>query len=67
MGDVVNLNQFRKRRARDEAERRASENRTRHGRSKAERRIATTEKAREDKALDGRRISPEPPDETQDD
>ena len=37
MGDVVNLNKFRKQRARTEAERTAEQNRLKHGRTKAER------------------------------
>ncbi|MGT2465621.1 DUF4169 family protein [Mesorhizobium sp.] len=37
MGEVVNLRQARKQRARSEKERQASENRALHGRSKAER------------------------------
>ena len=36
MGDVVNLNQYRKKRQRDEKSRRARENRARFGRSGAE-------------------------------
>lgn len=37
MGDVVNLNRFRKQRARAEGEKQAAENRATFGRSKAER------------------------------
>ena len=55
MGDVVNLNRFRKRRARDEDERRAGENRVRFGRTKAEREkeARTADKAAKD--LEGKR------------
>lgn len=57
MGDVVNLNQFKKRKERTEAAKRAAENRTRFGTPKSERTKTRleTEKARkelEDKRLD---------------
>jgi hypothetical protein len=50
MGDVVNLNQVRKRRERATAEQRARENRVQHGRSKDDRLKAKheSEKARRD-------------------
>lgn len=67
MGDVVNLNQFRKQRARASAERQAAENRTRHGRSKLERQLAKTERTREQQELEGKRLPPAPPEKQQDD
>jgi len=48
MGDVINLNQARKRRARAEAEREAAQNRVKFGRSKAQKQqdAAAAEEAR---------------------
>ena len=48
MADPVNLNRFRKAKARSDAETRAAENRVRFGRTKAERQL---EKARSEKAV----------------
>lgn len=53
MGDVINLNRFRKKKAREEKERRAETNRRLHGRTKAERAKEEAEKQRLDKKLDG--------------
>ena len=53
MSEPVNLNKFRKSRAREEARAKADENAVRYGRSKAEKEL---DKARQDKArrdLDG--------------
>ena len=61
MGDVVNLNRFRKERGRAAKARRSVENRARAGRGKAERRATGAEAARTDAALDGKRIE-RPPD-----
>ena len=63
MGDVVNLNQYRKRRERLRAERRGAENRTRMGRTKLERDTATNEDERHHRELDGKRIERPPGDE----
>jgi hypothetical protein len=53
MGDVVNLNRFRKKKAREEKQKRAETNRRLHGRSQIERdREALLKKQLEDK-LDG--------------
>lgn len=56
MGDVVNLNQFRKRRERDRKASRAAENRAHHGTSAAKRRLMETEAARRRKELEGKRL-----------
>ncbi|MGE0153394.1 MAG: DUF4169 family protein [Reyranellaceae bacterium] len=58
MGDVINLNQVRKARERQEKARQADANRLRHGRSKAEklRETAEAEKLRRD--LEGKKKSP---------
>ena len=47
MGDVVNLNQYRKQRSRAVSQKRASENRVRFGRTRSEKELA---RARADKA-----------------
>ncbi len=59
MGDVVNLKRFRKRIERADADKRADENRARHGRTKFERERdeATDRKLRE--KLDQHRIGEE--------
>ncbi len=57
MADLVNLRQVRKRKARQDKERTAAENRALHGRSKAER---ERDRMADDKALrflDGHRLS----------
>ncbi len=60
MGEIVNLRQARKRRARDEASEAARENRARHGRTPAEKAADTREEARRQALLDGvRREKPE--------
>ncbi|MDD9943239.1 MAG: DUF4169 family protein [Myxococcales bacterium] len=48
MGEVINLNKYRKYRARVAAESTAAENRRKHGRSKADK---EAERARADKAM----------------
>lgn len=53
MGDVVNLNRYRKKKAREEKERRAETNRRLHGRTKAERVREEAQKRRIEDALDG--------------
>lgn len=53
MGDLVNLRQVRKRRARAERETTAAANRALHGRTKAERAIEALEETRRDSLLDG--------------
>ncbi len=63
MGDVVNLNHYRKRRERLRAEGRGAENRARKGRTKLERDTATNEAERRQRKLDGKRIERSPGDE----
>lgn len=64
MGEIVNLNQARKARARAEQKRRAEVNRQAHGRTKAERTTSRIEAERAQRALDGaRRENTEPPEE----
>jgi hypothetical protein len=56
MGDVVNLNQIRKRRERAAAEQRAKENRTLYGRSKDDRIKAAHESEKAQRELDEKKL-----------
>ena len=56
MGDVVNLRQFRKRRARQEKADKAAENRRNHGRAKSEVKIEVREREPVEKRLDDKRF-----------
>ena len=56
MGDVVNLRQFRKTKARDEKEKRAEQNRLSHGRTKAEKNLTSALNEKAEKNLDQGRI-----------
>lgn len=56
MGDVVNLNRFRKAKRKAEAEDKAAANRVRHGRTKAERARDQGDRQRAAADLDGKRI-----------
>jgi len=63
MTKVVNLNKFRKRKAREEQEKRAEVNRRLHGRTKAERARDALQKERLEKQVDGKRLEDSPSDE----
>jgi hypothetical protein len=52
MGDLINLNRFRKRAARDEASRQAEINRARFGRTKSERSLEEQRTSRANTMLD---------------
>ncbi len=56
MAKVTNLNQFRKAKARADRTRQAEENRVRFGRTKADKRLSTTNKTRENTHLDGHKL-----------
>lgn len=56
MGDVVNLNQIRKRRERAVAEQRAKENRVQFGRSKEDRIKAARESDKVQRELDEKKL-----------
>ena len=60
MGDVVNLNQFRKKRDRAAKAQQRAANRARTGRTKADRQATQVEASQGDGALDGKRIDHEP-------
>ncbi len=59
MGDLINLNRFRKRAARDEASRQAEINRARFGRTKSERTLEEQRTARANTMLDQHQIDGE--------
>ncbi len=56
MGDVVNLNRFRKGKRRNEQVRQAAANRVRHGQTKVEKLTAARENDRQSRQLDGQRL-----------
>lgn len=58
MGEVINLNQARKARERQEKARTADANRLRYGRTKAEKRREAAEAEKLRRELDGKRKSP---------
>lgn len=60
MGDVVNLNKFRKRKAKLEREKRAETNRRLHGRTKLERARDELSKQQLTRNLDGKRLETTP-------
>jgi hypothetical protein len=57
MGDVVNLNRFRKGRAKDEQGRQAETNRVQHGVGKAEKKRILSEHERAERDLDGKKLT----------
>lgn len=65
-GNVVNLNRFRKKKARAAKEKQAEINRIRHGRTQAQKDFELAERQRVDKLFEGKRLeeeSPESPEE----
>ncbi|HTH98510.1 MAG TPA: DUF4169 family protein [Stellaceae bacterium] len=56
MGEIVNLNKFRKAKSKAEAQRLAASNRTKFGRTKAEKSAKDIETHREERDLDGKRL-----------
>jgi hypothetical protein len=56
MADIVNLNQYRKRRDRREAVKAAAENRIRHGRPKIDRQKERRENEKAAKDIDDKRL-----------
>lgn len=61
MSKVVNLNQFRKRKAKLAKEQQAETNRRLHGRTKAERQRDLLQKKKLETQVDGARLDPNPP------
>lgn len=62
MGKVVNLNKYRKRKAKEEAAKQADTNRRLHGRTKSEREREDRQKELLESRLDGAHIEDEPDD-----
>jgi hypothetical protein len=60
MTNVVNLNKFRKQKAKVEREKRAETNKRLHGRTKAERLLELKQKQLRDGKVDGARLSSPP-------
>ena len=56
MGDVVNLNKWKKKKAREEREKRAEQNRLSRGMSAAERALRENKRELEEKRLDGHKL-----------
>jgi len=63
VGDIVNLNKYRKQRRRAEQTKQAAENRVRFGRNKSERIRTRSERDRLSRDLDDKRIGDNHPDE----
>lgn len=61
MGDVINLNRYRKAREKAERARLAEQSRVRHGRSKLDRDVQRLEEQRQVDALAGKRLEPDDP------
>lgn len=61
MNNVVNLNKYRKQKAKAEREKRALTNRRWHGRTKAQRAAEELQKKQLERAVDGARLEPPPP------
>lgn len=62
-GDVVNLRQARKRKARAEKDAQAQRNRAEFGRTKAEKAVTSAEQARRERDLDGKHLPDAPQDQ----
>lgn len=63
MADPINLNAFRKARAKSEDKARAEANRVLHGMPKAERQRAKAERERQSRLLDQTRLDPHTPED----
>jgi hypothetical protein len=61
MGEIVNLRQFRKQKARAEAEKTAEQNRASFGRTKAERHLTEAERDKAARHVDGHRLDRDEP------
>lgn len=62
--NVVNLNRFRKKKARAEKAKQAEINRIRHGRTKAEKEQELAERERAARLIEGKRLDRDPPSDT---
>lgn len=64
MGETVNLNRFRKEKARGAAKAAASENRVKFGQTKAEKALEAARREKAGQALDGARLEDRAPDKS---
>ncbi|MBO6520777.1 MAG: DUF4169 family protein [Rhodospirillales bacterium] len=60
--DIINLNQYRKAKRKEEKRDKAAENRTKFGRTKAEKKADTKEREKSERLLAGKKL-PEPGDD----
>ena len=60
MGDIVNLNKYRKKRQISDKKQKATANRVQFGRLKAERDVAAAQKGKHNKELDLKQLEPIP-------
>jgi hypothetical protein len=63
MGEVINLNQYRKQREKAEKTQRSAGNRLRHGRTREERINARQKSDSQTREFDGKQLEPGPPDD----
>ena len=59
--NVVNLNRFRKKKAREDQAKQADINRVRHGRTQAQKDLELADRERAERLLAGKRLEQEPP------
>lgn len=59
-GNVVNLNRFRKKKAREDQAKQADINRVRHGRTQAQKDLELADRERAERLLAGKRLEQEP-------
>lgn len=63
--DIINLNQFRKAKQKDEKREKAAQNRTRHGRTKAEKLAESRNRDNAERLLAGKKVTDKTPDDDQ--
>jgi hypothetical protein len=59
MGDVVNLNKYRKKKERESKEKASQQRRVKHGLSNSERSLLDKKRELENKRIDGHKMDPE--------
>jgi hypothetical protein len=59
MGDVVNLNKYRKKKAREAKAKLAQQRKLQHGMSDSERKLRERQRELENKRIDGHKLDPE--------
>ncbi len=61
MGDVVNLNKFRKKKAKEEAERDTRSNRVKYGRAGEKKKLDKKTREKSETSLDGKKLDSDDP------